>query len=223
MKFLLLALLSLSTYANDVLFEIPEDGALENRPATGLIFADEQTAEVYTNQVLDKIKRLKKSVLATRARDMRPSATVGCLNFPGAYSFEQVSETEFKVRCFGGSDRNLTHVLDYHLNLVFMPATCTSEQSVRDYFKIPNNRTKARAEQFVAEIEGYCSVMAVPVDAANPIVRNRILEANLVNKLLEQKEDLRVYVNGSRAKKQGSAGSGGQKYTNPLRSGTSAE
>jgi hypothetical protein len=223
MKFLLLVLLSLSTYANDGLLKIPENAVLNTLPATGLIFADDQTAEVYANQVLEKIKKLKKSVLATRARDTRPSREVGCLNFPGAYGFEQVSDTEYKVNCFAGNERNLTHVLDYHFRLVFMPATCTSEQSVRDYFKIPNNRTKARAEQFLAEIEGYCSVMAVPADPANPIVQNRILEANYVNELLEQKEDLRVYVNGSRAKKQGSAGSDGQKYTNPLRNGTSAE
>lgn len=217
MKFLLLALLvfaPLPTFAADGLIQVPDD-AVVAQPSTGLIFAD--NADEYIRIMKENVLSLKKSVISTRAANMRPSADVGCLPFHDAFGFEQVSETDFKVNCFAGSAKNITHVLDYRFNLVIMPATCGSDQAIRDFFAIPNNRNANAAKAYWAQIRSYCSIMAAPADPANPIVRNVAVGQAFVNKVLNEKEDLRLYVNGSRGTKKGNTS--GDKYSNPLKSG----
>jgi len=232
MKALILAsfLFSPLAQANDGLIQVPADAIVTSPTAPtprgsffDLAFAEAGTptsdnADDYVRWLNDRVLSLKKSAMATRAASLRPSREVGCLPFHDAFGFEQINETEYKLNCFAGNKRNISHVLDYHLRVTFTPTNCATEQAVRDFFAIPVNRNPRAATAFLQSMKSSCVITAAPVDTANPIVRNVGVSPTFVQKALEKKDDLRLYVNGSREQKRPSSQSG--PFTNPLRSGS---
>jgi hypothetical protein len=225
----------LPSLASDGLIRVPTDAVRKEQPRGGerlnilnygLHEPDaprSSNVEDYLRWVKAKLLAEQKSAMATRTLahplQSSPPSRVSCLPFHDAFGFERVNDSEFKLNCFAGTERSITHVLDYQMRVTHSPANCASDSRIREFFNVPSNRNPAAASSFWRSMAASCHILVDQVNAARPIVRSVAVNQDFVNKVLENREDLRLYVNRSRDRKTDDGRARGT-FTNPLRSGS---
>ncbi|MGZ3695467.1 MAG: hypothetical protein ACXWQO_15240, partial [Bdellovibrionota bacterium] len=162
--------------------------------------APQAAYEAYFNTLIEKQKQTE----IRRAMVVIPvnvSPPIKCLNTPDAFGYEHVAENDYRVNCFAGTGKDITHVAEYRMHVDFVPADCGTQAKFKSYFSTTDARTRLKAAVLYKQLEQNCRVAAVPVDRLNPVSKKTSISTDFVKKTLQENAELDKYVNGSHEQK----------------------
>jgi hypothetical protein len=144
----------------------------------------------------------KQSAMASKAAQIPPVVGVKCLPHKGAFGFERVSELDYKVNCFAGTGKKISHVAEYRMSVTFIPSGCATEAKIHEQFNNPANRNRKSAAEFYNVLKKVCIIQANPASTSAPVVKVTKVSTDFVTKSLADNADLDKYVNGSHITKK---------------------
>ncbi len=225
----LLALLSVTlsitpAFADDDedLFKIA-DGKEEvqggSMSADGSLFIDPTAptsgdASTYVKWINTRIESGKKHWMATLAAGVNYKISTKCLWHKEAFQFKKIGTdplygAQYEVACLAGpSDKTITHLLKFKMNVKTMPDGCVGDAAMTSFFNTAANRTAQAATDYAhGIINSTCKISVLHTDySRGKVIQSaQLLTADSVNKILQSDfhKELRGIVQNSKKAKGG--------------------